>query len=210
MMPLLWPRGLERSIPKPPEARPMSDVQQPVSGMRRTGATALACVLLTALLPLPATAQIVQRLISTALDTHPQTLSQRALVQSAAAGVDGARWQFYPTPSVSVEAAGASASDRLYQGDNRVSTLRLQQPLWTGGRLTAGVDRAEAGLAASQAGLDDVRQQLALRWRPISRRWSLKKAWPPISACAIRSDAGSTRVCRRRAMPHWPRPGWSP
>lgn len=131
--------------------------------MRRTVATALACLLLIALLPLPGRAQIVQRLISTALETHPQALSQRALVQSAAAGVDGARWQFYPTPSVSVEAAGASASDRLYQGDHRVSTLRLQQPLWTGGRLTAGVDRAEAGLAASQAGLDDVRQQLALR-----------------------------------------------
>ncbi len=112
---------------------------------------------------LPAQAQRLEQLINSALASHPSAQGQRALVQSAAASVDSANWQFYPTPSVSIESANASATDRLYQGDNRVSTVRLQQPLWTGGRLTAGMDKAAAGLAASQASLEEVRLQLGLR-----------------------------------------------
>ena len=120
-------------------------------------------VCLCAFLPLDSRAQGLEQLIASALATHPSTQGQRALVQSAEAVVDSARWQFYPTPSVSIETANASATDRLYQGDNRVSTARLQQPLWTGGRLTAGMDKAAAGLVVSQASLEEVRLQLGLR-----------------------------------------------
>jgi adhesin transport system outer membrane protein len=112
---------------------------------------------------LPVQAQRLEQLINSALASHPSAQGQRALVQSAAASVDSANWQFYPTPSISIETANASATDRLYQGDNRVSTVRLQQPLWTGGRLTAGMDKAAAGLVASQASLEEVRLQLGLR-----------------------------------------------
>jgi adhesin transport system outer membrane protein len=102
-------------------------------------------------------------LVRDALDSHPATQSQRALVASAAAGVESARWQFYPTPSVSLENATTRGADPLYQGDNRVATLRLQQPLYTGGRLTAGADKAQASLDQSQAALDESRLQLSLR-----------------------------------------------
>ena len=82
---------------------------------------------------------------------------------SAAAGVESARWQFYPTPSVSLENATTSGTDPSYQGDNRVATLRLQQPLYSGGRLTAGADKAQASLDQSQAALEESRLQLSLR-----------------------------------------------
>ena len=118
---------------------------------------------LVALLPLAAHAQVLEQLIAAALASHPSTQGQRAQLASAEAGVDGARWQFYPTPSVTAETASASATDRLYQGDNRVATIRLQQSLWTGGRLGAGLNKAEAGVSVSQAALEDVRQQLGLR-----------------------------------------------
>ena len=120
-------------------------------------------VCLCAFLPLDSRAQGLEQLIATALASHPSAQGQRALVQSAEAGVDTARWQFYPTPSVSVETAKASTTDRLFQGDNHVSIARLQQPLWTGGRLTAGMDKATAGLIVSQASLEEVRLQLGLR-----------------------------------------------
>jgi adhesin transport system outer membrane protein len=123
----------------------------------------LDLLLLLALLPVSAYAQPLEHLIASALASHPSAQGQRALVQSAEAGVDSARWQFYPTPSVSIETVNASATDGLYQGDNRVSTARLQQPLWTGGRLTAGMDRATAGLVVSHASLEEVRLQLGLR-----------------------------------------------
>ena len=130
--------------------------------MKLSGLRALSLGLLL-LSPLLAHAQRLEQLINSALASHPSAQGQRALVQSAEAGVDSARWQFYPTPSVSIETANASATDRLYQGDNRVSTARLQQPLWTGGRLTAGMDKATAGLVVSQASLEEVRLQLGLR-----------------------------------------------
>jgi adhesin transport system outer membrane protein len=122
------------------------------------------CVLCCALLPALVQAQTsLPQLLSAVLATHPAVQGQRAQLQGAQAGVDSARWQFYPTPSVSVETAAAGASDRLYQGDRLVTTLRLQQPLWSGGRLGAGTDKAEATLAATQATLEDTRLQLGLR-----------------------------------------------
>lgn len=123
----------------------------------------LWCLFLTAWLPVPVHAQGLEQLIASVLVSHPSAQGQRALILSAEAGVDGARWQFYPTPSVSVETANTSSADRLYKDGALVSTLRLQQPLWTGGRLTAGVDKAAAGLAVSQATLGEVRLQLGLR-----------------------------------------------
>ena len=48
-------------------------------------------------------AQSLDRLIAETLVSHPQMQAQSALVASATAGVESARWQFYPTPSVSVE-----------------------------------------------------------------------------------------------------------
>ena len=82
---------------------------------------------------------------------------------SASAGLESANWQYYPTPSVTLEAVSASPTDRLYQGDNGVATLRLQQPLWTGGRLGAGVDKAQAALEASRFAVEEARYQVAGR-----------------------------------------------
>ena len=114
-------------------------------------------------IPVWSQAQTLEALVLDALAMHPSTLSQRAQVASAMAGVEGARWQFYPTPSVSVETANTRNSDPLYQGDNFVTLLRLQQPLYTGGRLNAGADKAQASLDLSKATLEETRLQLALR-----------------------------------------------
>ena len=128
------------------------------------------CALLSTLHPTLAHAQAhyqaqtsLPQLLKAVLATHPAVQGQREQLQAAQAGIDSARWQFYPTPSVSVEAAGASAADLIHQGDRTVTTLRLQQPLWSGGRLSAGSDKAEATLAATQATLDETRLQLGLR-----------------------------------------------
>ena len=108
-------------------------------------------------------AQTLEALIQETLSSHPSTQSQRSQVASATAGVDSARWQFYPTPSVSFEKANARTSDPLYRGDSQVTILGLRQPLYTGGRLSAGADKAQAILDQSQASLDEARLQLGLR-----------------------------------------------
>jgi adhesin transport system outer membrane protein len=110
-------------------------------------------------------AQSLPMLIEEVLASHPSVRSQRALENSAKQAVEGAQWQFYPTPSVGFEQVDAGSTDPNYPsyGDKNVTTLRLQQPLWTGGRLTAGLDKAQAGVVVSQATLEGTRQDLALR-----------------------------------------------
>lgn len=129
----------------------------------------MACLAL--LLPSFSRAETLEQLISSALQNHPAIQAQLAQQQAAKIGVDSASWQFYPTPSVAIEKAGANATDPLYRGNSTVSTLRLQQPLWTGGRLTAGKEKAEAGVTASQASVDEARQQLALRVVQVYGDW---------------------------------------
>lgn len=95
---------------------------------------------------------------------HPTVRSQAALVQASYAEVRNAQWQYFPTPSLSLEQVRANSDDTAYNSkDGRVLTLRLQQPLWTWGRLDAGVARARAGVELAQAQAQEARQQLALR-----------------------------------------------
>lgn len=115
------------------------------------------------LLPSVCLAGALQQLILFALQSHPAIEAQRAQLRGANASAENAAWQFYPTPSIAVQRASAQASDIAYQGDRIVSTVSLQQPLWTGGRLTAGLKNAQASVLVSQAALEEVRQQLALR-----------------------------------------------
>ena len=118
---------------------------------------------LLAWLPLSAGAQTLEALMAEALASHPATRAAQANQAAALAGLAAARWQYYPTPSVSVEAASVNGADSGYQGDNTVTVLRLQQPLYTGGRLQAGVRKADATIMQSQAAQDEVRLQLALK-----------------------------------------------
>jgi adhesin transport system outer membrane protein len=89
--------------------------------------------------------------------------AQQSLVSAAQVGVSNARWQFFPTPSISIQNAATSAQDPSYAGDSRVTVLALTQPLWTGGRIEAGVDKAQASAWAANASLSETQQQLAIR-----------------------------------------------
>lgn len=138
-----------------------ADSHPPRRPLLKCGIQYLTCLAL--LLPSISPAGVLEHLIASALQGHPSIQAQQAQERGAKAAVDSATWQYYPTPSIAIESATASPSDSAYQGDSMVSTIRLQQPLWTGGRLTAGVKKAEAGMSVSQAALEEVRQQLAFR-----------------------------------------------
>jgi adhesin transport system outer membrane protein len=118
-------------------------------------------------------AQSLPELLDGVLRTHPSLRAQQALGESAKHALESAEWQFYPTPSIGFEQIDRGQGDPNYPsyGDKSVTTFRLQQPLWTGGRLTAGVSKAQAGLAVSQATLDGVRQDLAVRVVQVYADW---------------------------------------
>lgn len=121
----------------------------------------------------------LRQIIETTLVGHPSIQAQRALMSGAQNDVKSAEQQFWPTPSVSVESVRAGALDSVYKGNATVQTYRLQQPLWTGGRLTAGLNKAQAHLQAAGHAQEDTAQQLALRavqawaeWRAASLKLS--------------------------------------
>jgi outer membrane protein, adhesin transport system len=102
-------------------------------------------------------------LLFNAVATHPSIQTQQALIGAAQQGLSNARWQYFPTPSLSVQSAKASSTDTTYAGDARVTVLALNQPLWSGGRIEAGIDKAQAYALGAQASLTEAQQQLAIR-----------------------------------------------
>lgn len=92
---------------------------------------------------------------------HPSVQAAQSQIESAKQDVDGAKWQFMPTPSIGAEKS-SKAADGLT--DRRTTFARLQQPLWTGGRLTAQLDRAQSQETVAHLSLDEQRLTLAARW----------------------------------------------
>ncbi|MEA2018841.1 MAG: TolC family protein, partial [Campylobacterota bacterium] len=74
-------------------------------------------------------------LLNEGLGSHPSILMSKDVIKGADYQLDSAKWGYYPTPSVDV--SGTSSSKRQI-------TARLDQPLWTGGRLDAAYDKAKA------------------------------------------------------------------
>lgn len=75
----------------------------------------------------------VNALISQAIQTHPLVGSARAEQQATTEGINAAKLNMLPTPSIT------SGYDR---DKDLVSQITIRQPLWTGGKLTANVNQA--------------------------------------------------------------------
>jgi adhesin transport system outer membrane protein len=95
-----------------------------------------------------------EQALSTALATHPAVLGKRASVDAATADLDEARWQRYPSPSFETN---------QYASGGLTNMFRLEQPLWTGGRISAGITGAEHRVDAADAAVLEMRQDIALR-----------------------------------------------
>ena len=72
-------------------------------------------------------------LLSQLLLNHPSIKMSQEVIKGAKERVDSAFWEFFPTPSVDV-----SAKDN----DRYTTVARLEQPIWTGGKLTSKYDMA--------------------------------------------------------------------
>lgn len=99
------------------------------------------------------------QVLQSALGNHPAVLGKQSAAQAAKAEQDGAEWQRYPTPSIEAgHASGSSAS-----GGGTHTVMRVQQPLWTGGRITAGIAMAERRTDAAEAAVAEARQEIGLK-----------------------------------------------
>ena len=115
--------------------------------------------------------QTLESLLQEVLQAHPTVQSRQAMVRSRQASVEVANWQYYPTPSISSERVSHAADDPAYSADSTVTTLRLQQPLWNGGRLAAQSSRAQADQLAAELGVTESQDQLAFDFVSAYGEW---------------------------------------
>lgn len=76
----------------------------------------------------------IDTLIKTSYMHYPSISASQKLILSTQAQKEGARWNYFPTPSVDIS----------QRGGRRGTTFSLDQPLWTGGKLDAKSDYAFA------------------------------------------------------------------
>jgi adhesin transport system outer membrane protein len=98
-------------------------------------------------------------LLNVAVTDSPAVRARKSEVGAAKSEVQTANWQFWPTPSISVQ----KPDKALVTGTDRsVQTFSLKQPLWTGGRLEAGVALASARQEVAEAAQHETRRDIAL------------------------------------------------
>ena len=97
-----------------------------------------------------------QQALAAALTSHPSVLGKQADIRAAHADLEGANWARYPVPSV--EATTPAAGDGMPGG-----LLRIDQPLWAGGRISGSIDNAQRQVDVSGNALVETRWTVALQ-----------------------------------------------
>lgn len=96
----------------------------------------------------------LEQVLRIVAETHPsiaQRLSEQGASDFSAAG---ARWQRWP---------GVSMSSSRGPLGSTLTELQLEQPLWTGGRITANINAAEARAEAARHGVLETRKSIIER-----------------------------------------------
>ncbi|MBF0215093.1 MAG: TolC family protein [Magnetococcales bacterium] len=95
-------------------------------------------------------------LLEATRNNYPEIIARQRSVEAALAELEGAKWQRFPVPSLhtGLNSEGGGISDPV---------IGLSQPLWTGGRITAGIDAAEARHGAADAEVLATRRSVLLR-----------------------------------------------
>ncbi len=89
--------------------------------------------------------------IGLAMDSHPEIISKKSQAESAQQTSVGAAWQLGPSLSLS------TGKDTY---GNSTSTTRIQQPLFTGGRIWHGIKEAQAKRDSAEAEFSATEQNI--------------------------------------------------
>jgi adhesin transport system outer membrane protein len=96
-----------------------------------------------------------------AIEASPSVRAARLNNRAAATDIRAARWQ--RGPSVSVGAFAFHGGSQVVRGQNVTANLTVDQPIYQGGRIAGGIDRAKAAARQSEAVTDETAQDIALR-----------------------------------------------
>jgi outer membrane protein, adhesin transport system len=153
--------------------------------------------------PLPQSPFNYRQYLAVVAKQHPSIQAGLNQIESARKDVEGAKWQFMPTPSIGAEKSSKTADNLT---DRRTTYARLQQPLWTGGRLSSQLDKAQAQETVVSLVLEEQRLSLSTRWLQL---------WAEVQVSELKEKAFAesedqhrkyvTQVQRRAKAGHSPR-----
>lgn len=96
-----------------------------------------------------------EKILKSAISTHPLMGEKKYASQAAKFDLSGAEWLRYP--SLSIESSRADGED-----DESV-LFKVEQPLWTGGRITSAIDAAEKRYEASTEAISEIELDLTMK-----------------------------------------------
>ena len=96
-------------------------------------------------------------LLRQAVDSHPDVRNKKSELQAAKFGLEGAQWGRYPSFTTELQ-SGNSSGQTVNSAPQSVA--KLEQSLWTGGRITSQIDLSRAGVAVAEAALREAEQSV--------------------------------------------------
>lgn len=93
----------------------------------------------------------LEDLLLEAVRTHPNIIAKKNEFEAAGFNLEGAQWNRYPTLSTEVRALDTGTKNAV---------IRVEQPLWTGGRITSQIGVASAGVEVANAALHEIEQNV--------------------------------------------------
>jgi adhesin transport system outer membrane protein len=96
------------------------------------------------------------QLASTAVRTYPSIEAGQASIRASRADISAAKWNRFPSVT-----AGARLDD--VRPGALEPQFSVEQPLWTGGRITGGIERAEAVREVAVAQLDETVEDITVQ-----------------------------------------------
>lgn len=114
----------------------------------------------------PATASAplgLQQAMQMALDGHPLLAIRRGGIQAAGQDVEAAKWKRYPTATLDQSAFVGQQNLTTTNQSQYTATWRVQQPLWTGGKITSEISMADSRKGVAEWSLVETEQELLTR-----------------------------------------------
>ncbi len=103
----------------------------------------------------------VKSLLEAAYRNYPSIQASRQMILGADAQVESAKWNYFPTPSVDIS----------QRSGRNGTTFRLDQPLWTGGRIDAMNDLAASRQEEAQYTLGESGYALAEKFLSVLQNY---------------------------------------
>jgi len=98
----------------------------------------------------------IQDAMRLAVTTHPAVVGKNNELIAASYNLEGAKWQRYP-------ALSAQTASPTLNGQGVITTMTIDQPLWTGGRISSNINAASARALAVQYDLEDTQQTILFK-----------------------------------------------